>query len=205
MALSYTRGGSGWILGKILRKKDEALAQAAQGGGGVTVPGGVQEPWRCGTEGRGLWARWGWAGGWTGWSQWSFPTLMILCFSCESLFVMTITKWSSPRKSCPTLRYRNTGLKILPSLQSPPAQCLPTQLTSCWPVTASVCAERPHQLTFFCCWFYWLFVIFDTRKWEGVSTSVRLSSKRKRQLKTVKRNSAQNNVGQSIYFLEMLL
>ncbi len=42
-----------------------AVAQAAQGGGGVTVPGGVQEPWRCGTEGRGQWAWWGWAGGWT--------------------------------------------------------------------------------------------------------------------------------------------
>ena len=27
------------------------MAQAAQGGGGVTVPGGVQEMWRCGTEG----------------------------------------------------------------------------------------------------------------------------------------------------------
>jgi len=28
-----------------------ALAQAAQGG--VANPGGVQEPWRCGTEGHG--------------------------------------------------------------------------------------------------------------------------------------------------------
>jgi len=31
------------------------VAQAAQGGGGVTIPGGVQERWRCGTEGRGYW------------------------------------------------------------------------------------------------------------------------------------------------------
>jgi len=31
------------------------LTQAAQGGGGVTIPGGVQETRRCGTEG----ARWG--------------------------------------------------------------------------------------------------------------------------------------------------
>ena len=37
----------------LLRKSGEALAQAAQGGGGVTVPGGVQELWRCGTEERG--------------------------------------------------------------------------------------------------------------------------------------------------------
>jgi len=33
------------------RKSGEALAQAAQEGGGVTIPGGVQEEDRCGTEG----------------------------------------------------------------------------------------------------------------------------------------------------------
>ena len=42
-----------------------ALAQGAQGGGGVTIPGGVQELWRCGTEARGQWAWWGWVDGWT--------------------------------------------------------------------------------------------------------------------------------------------
>ena len=36
------------------------MAQAAQGGGAVTVPGGVEEPCGCGTEGRGQWA---WGGG----------------------------------------------------------------------------------------------------------------------------------------------
>ena len=41
--------------GKILlRKYGEALAQAAQGGGGVTAYGGIRETWRCGTEGQGL-------------------------------------------------------------------------------------------------------------------------------------------------------
>ena len=30
-----------------------ALAQAAQGGGGVIAPRGVQESWRCGTGGHG--------------------------------------------------------------------------------------------------------------------------------------------------------
>ena len=30
----------------------EALGQAAQGGGDVTIPGGVPELWGCGTEGR---------------------------------------------------------------------------------------------------------------------------------------------------------
>ena len=40
-------GGPGWILGKIsLRKSGQALEQAAQGGGGVTIPGGVQEKGR---------------------------------------------------------------------------------------------------------------------------------------------------------------
>ena len=38
----------------ILRKSSEVLAQAAQVGGGVTIPEGVQEVWRCGTEGHGL-------------------------------------------------------------------------------------------------------------------------------------------------------
>ena len=44
MTLSCTRGGSGWILGKkILRKSGKTLEHAAQGGGGVTVPGGVKK------------------------------------------------------------------------------------------------------------------------------------------------------------------
>ena len=30
------------------------LAKAAQGGGGVTIPGGAQEKFRCCTEGHGL-------------------------------------------------------------------------------------------------------------------------------------------------------
>jgi len=37
----------------LLSKSGEAVAQAAQGGGGVTVPEGIQETWRCGTEGCG--------------------------------------------------------------------------------------------------------------------------------------------------------
>jgi len=52
----------------LLSKSGEAVAQAAQEGGEVTVPGGVQELCGCGTEGHGLWARWGWADGWTRWS-----------------------------------------------------------------------------------------------------------------------------------------
>jgi len=43
MALSYSRGCSGWILGKISSKSSEVLEQAAPGGGGVTVPGSFKE------------------------------------------------------------------------------------------------------------------------------------------------------------------
>ena len=50
MTLSCIRGSSGWILGKISSLSDQVLAQAAQEGGGVTVPGGVQETWSCDTK-----------------------------------------------------------------------------------------------------------------------------------------------------------
>ena len=42
------------------------MAQAAQGGGAVAIPGGVEELWRCGTEGRGQWA----------WADWSYLILL---------------------------------------------------------------------------------------------------------------------------------
>jgi len=42
------------------------VAQAAQGGGGVSVLGGVQGPCGCGTEGRGPGVWGGGADGWTG-------------------------------------------------------------------------------------------------------------------------------------------
>ena len=49
-----------------LRRSCLALAWTAQGGGGVTVPGGVHETWRCGTEGHGLVSSIGgrWMDGW---------------------------------------------------------------------------------------------------------------------------------------------
>ena len=64
----------------LLIKSGEAVAQAAQGDGGVTVPGGVQELCGCGTEGCGQRVWWGWAG-WNRWSQRSFQILLILCDS----------------------------------------------------------------------------------------------------------------------------
>lgn len=48
----------------FLRKGGNGLVQTEQGGGEVTIPGGVQQPWRCDTEGRGHWVWWG-GDGWT--------------------------------------------------------------------------------------------------------------------------------------------
>ena len=38
----------------LLQKSGQALERTALGGGGVTVPGGVQEMFKCCTEGHGL-------------------------------------------------------------------------------------------------------------------------------------------------------
>jgi len=38
------------MLGKRASQSGEALAQVAQGCGGVTTPEGVTETWKCGTE-----------------------------------------------------------------------------------------------------------------------------------------------------------
>jgi len=55
MASSCVRGGLDWMLGKISSQKEwSGIEQAAQGSGGVTTPGGVQEVCRCGTSGHGL-------------------------------------------------------------------------------------------------------------------------------------------------------
>jgi len=63
MALNFTSGGFGWVLRKLHRKNDSALALAVPGGGGVAVPGGVQGTWRCCTEGCGQWhGGMGWVG-----------------------------------------------------------------------------------------------------------------------------------------------
>jgi len=64
MASSCVRRGWDWILGKnVFTESGQALAQAAQGGGGVPIPGGVQKMCRCGTLGYGL-AGMGGLGGW---------------------------------------------------------------------------------------------------------------------------------------------
>ena len=42
----------------LLRRSSQGLEQAAQGGGGVTIPGGGEELWRCRTKGHGEWAWW---------------------------------------------------------------------------------------------------------------------------------------------------
>jgi len=42
-------------LEKLLRRSSDAVAQLPREV--VTIPGDIQGPWRCGTEGRGQWAR----------------------------------------------------------------------------------------------------------------------------------------------------
>jgi len=56
MASSCARADSGWMLGNdsSLRESGQALEQADQRGGGVTVPGSVQEAFRCCTQEHGL-------------------------------------------------------------------------------------------------------------------------------------------------------
>jgi len=54
MASSCVKGDLDWILGKISLQSGQALEQATQGSGGVTISGGVQKMCRCGTLGHGL-------------------------------------------------------------------------------------------------------------------------------------------------------
>ena len=42
-------------------ERAEMQWHSCAGSVGIAVPAGVPEPWRCGTEGGGQWARWGWA------------------------------------------------------------------------------------------------------------------------------------------------
>ena len=49
MDLSCASKGLGWILRKTSQKEESELEQAVQGDGGVTVPGSVQEMYRCGS------------------------------------------------------------------------------------------------------------------------------------------------------------
>jgi len=61
MASRCSRWDSSWISGKVSSPKEwSGLKWAAQGGGGVTIPWGVQETFRCCTEGHGLVMIGGW-------------------------------------------------------------------------------------------------------------------------------------------------
>jgi len=53
MASSWTRRDSGRLSGNTPREWSGA-GMDCPGGGGVTIPGGVQQAFRCCTEGRGL-------------------------------------------------------------------------------------------------------------------------------------------------------
>ena len=61
--LKLHRGGFRLDTGKHFFSEGVVMQwHSCPGSGGVTVPGGVQELWRCGTEGRGQWAWRGVAG-----------------------------------------------------------------------------------------------------------------------------------------------
>lgn len=68
------RGGKKtWILGKISYQKERwRSGTAAQKGGRATIPGGVQESWRWGTEGHGLMSMVGMTGSLYGLSGFSY-------------------------------------------------------------------------------------------------------------------------------------
>jgi len=52
--LKLHQGRADQILGKTSSQEEwSGSSTHCLGGGGVTVSGGVQEPWRCGTEGHG--------------------------------------------------------------------------------------------------------------------------------------------------------
>ena len=67
MASSCSRGDSGWTLGNNSSLREWSSAgMSAQGGGEVTDLGGVQEMFRCCTEGHGLVGNIGDVDSWTG-------------------------------------------------------------------------------------------------------------------------------------------
>ena len=63
MASSCASEGSGWVLGrKFFSRRVVRQWHSCPDCGRVTIPGGVQEPWRCCTEGHSQWAWCEWAG-----------------------------------------------------------------------------------------------------------------------------------------------
>ena len=82
MALRCTREDSGWTSGRYSSQREWLGTDTdAKGDGGVTVPGGVQELWRCGTEGRGY----GHSGGGL---ELDLVILAVLTNSCDSVLLI---------------------------------------------------------------------------------------------------------------------
>lgn len=71
-----SRGGSGWILGKMSSQHGEAVTQAAQGV--VESPSLAVFKKHIAEALRDMVYWWGWVDGWTRYSYRSFPTIMIL-------------------------------------------------------------------------------------------------------------------------------
>ena len=83
------------------------MPQAAQGGGGVTIPGGVPEPWGCDTEGCGQWA-------WRGGLELDLVTLEISSNHSDSMiyYLFPLEEW----QGAPMLQWRAVSVLLqLPS------------------------------------------------------------------------------------------
>ena len=49
--LTLHQGGSGWVLGKNSSQKEQSgSGTGCTGSGADPIPGGAQQPWRCGAE-----------------------------------------------------------------------------------------------------------------------------------------------------------
>jgi len=87
--LNFSRRDWGWTSGKIYFLSGQALEQAAQWGGGVTVSGGVQEMFRRGTKRPGLVGNTG--GRWTV----GLDDLEVLSKSSYSMILWSLNEYKS--------------------------------------------------------------------------------------------------------------
>jgi len=94
MALSCSMGGSGWISGTISAPEWRCIGTGCTGWGGITIHGGVPEPWGCGTEGCGQWAWWGVLGQYLGILEVfsNLPASMVPWKGCSAIFLPALFK-----------------------------------------------------------------------------------------------------------------
>lgn len=76
----------------VHRKSDQALEWAVQGAGGVTVLGGIQEPWGCGTERGG---QWGHVAVGRGGLRGLFHDSVVFSMILRSMVILMLQSWDS--------------------------------------------------------------------------------------------------------------